>query len=215
VPSEALTPLTGKQAFSYPQLMTATATENVDLRRGRTPRRSARLEPYVEAVTDRLREALGERLAAYSRAGHSLAELGLAEELAQRMLAAVPAPSRWDDLLGPFYDTRGVTRLLGGVSRQAVADRRERRTLLGLKTADGVLVYPAFQFDERGEVISGLAAVLQCFDREAADDWTVGGWLVSKHRGLDGESVVEWLRGGGDPARAEILARDAARRFAQ
>ena len=78
-----------------------------------------------------------------------------------------------------------------------------------------MLVYPTFQFDERGEVISGLAAVLQCFDREAADDWTLAGWLVSKQRGLDGESVVEWLRGGGDPARAEILARDAARRFAQ
>jgi hypothetical protein len=197
--------------------MSATATGSVDLResRRRLARRPARLEPYVEAVTARLRETLAERLVAYSRAGHSLAELGRADELAQRMLAAVPAPSRWDDLLGPFYDTRGVTRLLGGVSRQAVADRRGRRTLLGLKTADGVLVYPAFQFDDHNEVLPGLAAVLQSFDPEAVDDWTVAGWLVAKQRALDAATVVEWLRGGGDPDRAAALAGDAARRFAQ
>ena len=195
--------------------MSATVTRSVDLGRSRSARRPVRLEPFVEAVTERLRETLAERLAAYSRAGHSLAELGRAEELAQRMLAAVPALSRWDDLLGPFYDTRGVTQLLGGVSRQAVADRRDRRTLLGLKTADGVLVYPAFQFGERGEVLSGLAAVLQSFDPEAVDDWAVAGWLVSKQQALAGETVVGWLRRGGDPSRAVILARDAARRFAQ
>lgn len=209
--------MTVDRAFGYPRLMTTAATRSADLLRGRGPtaRRPARLEPFVEAVTESLREALAERLAAYSRAGHSLAELGRADELAERMLAAVPSPSRWDDLLGPFHDTRGVTRLLGGVSRQAVADRRERRTLLGLKTADGVLVYPAFQFDEHNEVLPGLAAVLQCFDPEAADDWTLAGWLVAKQQALDGETVIEWLRGGGDPDRAVALARDAARRFAQ
>lgn len=37
-----------------------------------------------------------------------------------------------------------------------MTDRRERRTLLGLQTADGRWVYPRFQFDERNEVISGL-----------------------------------------------------------
>jgi hypothetical protein len=197
--------------------MSATATGSADLRRSRAraARRPARLEPFVEAVTERLREALSERLVAYSRAGHSLSEIGPADQLAERMLATVPAPSRWDDLLGPFHDTRGVTRLLGGVSRQAVADRRERRTLLGLKTADGVLVYPAFQFDEHNEVLPALSAVLQCFDSEAVDDWTLAGWLVAKQQALDGETVVEWLRGGHDPERAVALARDAARRFAQ
>lgn len=197
--------------------MSATATDSADLRRSqkRPVRRPPRLEPFVEAVTELLREALAQRLALYTREGHTLAEVGPVDELARRMLAAVPAPSRWDNLLGPFYDTRGVARLLGGVSRQAVADRRERRTLLGLKTTDGVLVYPVFQFDERNEVLPGLAAVLQCFDSEAVEDWTLAGWLVSRQRALDGETVVEWLRRGRDPARAVVLARDAARRFAQ
>ncbi len=172
-------------------------------------------ETFAEAVTDRLREGLTDRLAAFTRDGHSLAEIGPAEELAERMLAALPAPTRWDDLLGPFYDTRGVARLLGGISRQAVADRCVRRSLLGLKTADGVLVYPAFQFNEHNEVVAGLGPVLKSFDPHVVDAWTVAGWLVSKKRTLKGKTPIAWLREGGDPERVLTLARDAAHRFAQ
>jgi hypothetical protein len=127
----------------------------------------------------------------------------------------VPEPSRWDDLLGPFYTTGQVGKLLGGVSRQAVADRRERRTLLGLKTADGVIVYPAFQFGERNEVIPGLPEVLQCFRDGSLADWTLAGWLVSPSRALESRSAVEWLRLGLDPEPVLDLARDAARRFSR
>lgn len=67
--------------------------------------------------------------------GRSLEELGSPEELAERMVATVPEPSPWGEL-GPFYSTRKVAKLLGGVSRQAIADRRKRGTLLGLRTAD-------------------------------------------------------------------------------
>lgn len=196
--------------------MSTSAAGTVVHREGRRSRpQPARLEPFIEAITEQLRQALKERLAAYTRGGHTLAEIGPAEELAERMLAAVPAPSRWDELLGPFYDTRTVARLLGGVSRQAVADRRERRTLLGPKTADGVLVYPAFQFDEHNEVLAGLGPILQCFDPDVVDDWTVAGWLVAKRRSLGGETAIDWLRAGGDPEAVLVLARDAARRFAQ
>ena len=79
------------------------------------------------------------------------------------MLQAVPTASRWNDLVGPFYSAGQVAKVCGGVSRQALADRRERRTILGLKTADGAIVYPTFQFDEKNRVLSGLPEVLQCF----------------------------------------------------
>jgi hypothetical protein len=131
------------------------------------------------------------------------------------MVGAIPEPSRWDDLLGPYYTTAKVSQILGGVSRQAVADRRERRTLLGLKTADGVLVYPAFQFDEKNEVLAGLPEVLQAFRGSGADDWTLAGWLRSPSRALEGHSPVEWLASGGDPEAAFRIARGAARRFSR
>jgi len=170
---------------------------------------------FLDEITDRVRHGLEERLTQLVEHGHSLAEIGAPAELAERMLAAVPAPSRWDDLLGPFYTTAEVSRLLGGCSRQALADRRERRTILALKTADGVLVYPIFQFDEHNQVIAGLAETLQILRGAEVDDWTLAGWLMASSRALSGRSPVDWLREGRDPAPILALARDAAQRFSR
>lgn len=170
----------------------------------------------IQEITEHLRHGLEERLSAYAEQGRSLKEIGPARELARRMLEAVPVPSRWDEVLGPFYSTSQVTKLFGGISRQALDDRRKRHTILGLKTADGVLVYPSFQFDEQSRVLRGLPEVLQCFRQVSdADDWTLAGWLVSPLRPLGGESVVQWLRHDKDIQPVLALARDTARRMSQ
>src|SRR3954465_11322221 len=153
---------------------------------------------YIDKITQQVRAGLEERLSSYTEQGRSLEKIGRPEDVARRMLATVPEPSRWDDLLGPFYGGGQVAKLLGGISRQAVADRRERRTLLGLKTADGVVVYPTFQFDDRNQVLPGLAEILQAFRDSAVDDWTLAGWLVAPSKALRGQSVVQALRAGGD-----------------
>lgn len=168
---------------------------------------------FIDQLTEHLRRGLEERLSNLVQQGRSLEEIGPVERVAERMLEAVPAPSRWDDLLGPFYSTNQIEKLWGGISRQAIADRRKRGTVLGLKTADGVVVYPTFQFDERNRVLPGLAEVLQCFRGVPVDDWTLAGWLVSPLRPLDGRSVIDWLRLGGELEPVLVLARDAARRF--
>ncbi len=169
----------------------------------------------VDEITQHVKQGLEERLSTFDGHERSLAGIGSPRDLAQRMLEIVPMVSRWDELLGPFYGTGQVAKILGGVSRQAIADRRERRTLLGLKTADGVMVYPTFQFDERNQVLPGLAEVLQAFRNSAVDDWTLAGWLVAPSKALHGQSAVQWLRAGGALDAALALVRDAARRFAQ
>ncbi|HXU30576.1 MAG TPA: hypothetical protein VN851_08380 [Thermoanaerobaculia bacterium] len=170
---------------------------------------------FLDQVTTRLRRGLEVRISDYAEHGRSFNELGSADELAARMLQAVPAVSRWNDVLGPFYGTPQVAKMCGGISRQALADRRERRTILGLKTADGVVVYPAFQFDAKNQILRGMPEVLQSFRGIDVDDWTIAGWLVSPSRVLEGRSVVEWLRQGRDLEPAVTLARDAARRFSE
>jgi hypothetical protein len=165
-------------------------------------------------VGEHVRKALELLDARWRAEGRSLADLGSPEELAGRMLAVVPEPSPWDNQLGPVLTTAGVARLLGGVSRQAVAERRRRRTLLALRTADGELVYPVFQFD-RGDVLPGLADVVACFAGAPVDDWTLAGWLTARHDELDDESVPSWLRAGGDVATAITVARTAAGRMAE
>lgn len=167
----------------------------------------------IEEITEQVRQGLEEQASELAERGRSLEEIGPADELARRMLAAVPAPSPWDDLVGPFYGTGQVTKLLGGISRQALDDRRKRRTLLGLKTTDGVLVYPLFQFDSGNRILPGLSEVLQCFAGSDVDDWAVAGWLISPLRSLENRSVVDWLRHRGELQPVLALARDMARRF--
>ncbi len=164
-------------------------------------------------VSEQIRTQLEELAQRYHDAGRSLEELGSAEQLAGRMLAAVPEPSPWDSLLGPFYTASGVARLLGGVSRQAIADRRRRNTLLGLQTTGGTWLYPAVQFDGRGYVVEGLAAMLKVFADAPVDGWTVAGWLAATHEALSHRSVFEWLHAGRDPQVVLTLARDQAGRY--
>ncbi len=171
--------------------------------------------PYPEHVAWLVGQELSRLEARYAGQGRSLADLGPPREVAARMVATLPSPSRWDELLGPFYGPGQVARVLGNVSRQAVADRRQRRTLLGLKTADRHWVYPLFQFDRHNRVLAGLPALLRILGDSAVDDWSLAGWLVSPLRSLGGRSAIEWLRQEREPETLLEVAEDAARRFAQ
>ena len=171
--------------------------------------------PYPEHVAWLVGQELNRLETQYAGLGRSLAELGAPQELAERMVSTLPSPSPWDDLIGPFYGPAQIARLLGDVSRQAVADRRQRRTLLGLKTADGHWVYPIFQFDRHNRVISGLPELLRILAASGIDDWSLAGWLASPLRSLGGRTPIEWLRNEGDPETLRAVTRDAAHRFAQ
>ena len=101
----------------------------------------------------------------------------------------------WTDEVGPFYDTDGVTTLLGGVSKQAVNDRVRRHRLLALRTGSGRLVYPAAQFDGH-RVVDGLGAVLDVLVPDDAEAWMVASWLSTSDPALDDRSPLDALRSG-------------------
>ena len=171
--------------------------------------------PYPQHVAWLVGQELSRLEDRYAGRGRSLADLGLPEEIAERMVATLPSPSPWDDLLGPFYGPGQVAAILGNISRQAVADRRQRRTLLGLKTADNHWVYPVFQFDRHNSVLTGLPEVLQILAASDIDDWSLAGWLMSSLSSLRDRTPIDWLRGGEDSGTLLAVTRDAARRFAQ
>ena len=168
---------------------------------------------YVQAVSSRVSAGLARRIGALQQQGHHAAALGDPDEIAARMLATVPEPSPWTEL-GPYYSTAGLARVLGGVSRQAIEERRRRRTVLALRTADDVWVYPAFQLDDHNRVVRGLADVLDRFHPRARDDeWMVASFLAAAQPGLDGRTVVDHLRAGGDLGPALALADERAARW--
>src|SRR3954468_15219180 len=129
-----------------------------------------------EAVAARVAAEVLRRAERLPAEGRAVGDMGTPDELAERMLAALPGPSPWREL-GPCYSSKGIGRALGGVSRQAVEERRRRRTILALRTSDGVWVYPAFQLDARNQVLAGLPAVLQALEG-GLDDWTIASLLL-------------------------------------
>lgn len=150
---------------------------------------------WVADVSARVAEELRRRIEALRAAGHDPRQLGSPDDLAHRMVAAVPQPSPWS-AVGPFYTTRALSRLLGGITRQAVEDRRRRGRLLALRTADGAWVYPAFQFDADHRVLPGLPAVVAALAASGASEWTVASILTTPQPDLGGRSIVEHLRAG-------------------
>jgi predicted helicase len=118
----------------------------------------------------------------------------------------------WADVVGPVYTTDQVRELLGGATRQAIADRVEQRTLLCLTTRDEHRVYPAFQFANR-VVVPGLNQVLTRLV-DAVDDWTLASWLRAGQPELGGASVMDRLTADGRAEEAVLrMAENAAERW--
>lgn len=90
-----------------------------------------------------------------------------------------------------------VGRILGGITRQAVDKRRRAGQLLGVKVANDWR-YPAVQFGSAGEVVQGLADVLQTL--ADISPWVILDFLLAEDDALGGLSPLEALRQGGHPA---------------
>lgn len=125
-------------------------------------------------------------------AGTTPDALGSPEELAAQMVDAfVPTVWEYDELLGPFVTSEAARKRLG-ISRQALHQRVARGRLLQVVTADGVHLYPLFQFDGR-EIRRGLGDVLAQFRDVDIDPWTIAAWLRSPEALLDGATPLDCL----------------------
>jgi hypothetical protein len=172
----------------------------------------ARAREYVETATQRFRKDLAALVSEHERAGIEVRQvLGDPADFATRAVqATAPLPSQWNDLVGPFTRSEGVQARLG-ISRQAVAAKATRRRLLRMLSADGVHLYPLWQFDGNG-VIAGLPEVLALFPEDAVDGWTLAGWLRTPEPEL-GEAPYDALVRG-DVTGVMSVARTAARALA-
>lgn len=157
-----------------------------------TPRTRTRTSATdVDALTEALRTRIAKRAAELAALGRSL-DLGDVDDLADRMLAALPTVHPLDQPLGPFYDTAGLVAWLG-ISRQALFDRVRRGTVLACRTADGHLVYPSLQFGRNGAVRPGVQDAVGAFARRGVDGWSIGAWLTTPSEVFDGHSAVDYL----------------------
>lgn len=133
-----------------------------------------------------------------------------ATEVASRMFDAIPDSNTYSDTIGSFYDTPGLIKLRGG-TRQNLYKQSAAGKLLSMKSAEGDIVYPAFQFTTGIKTLPGLTDVISALRLGFTDPWDIALWLTTKTRVFGGKSAAELLRAGHINEVLIIAARDAER----
>ncbi len=101
------------------------------------------------------------------------------------------------ELRGRALTTPEVVALIASMSdRKAVDRRRQRGTLLGIRSGNATL-HPDWQFDRRtGETRPGLDRVLGALRDVTTDPWVADALATRARPELDGRSVVQLLADG-------------------
>lgn len=98
------------------------------------------------------------------------------------------------------------------MSKQAVADRVKRRTILSGVTKQGRIVYPAFQF--RGSAVRPeISRVSAEFAACPVDGWAVCAWFTTPAADLHGLTPLAWLDEHRPVEQVTTLAAETARRW--
>lgn len=157
----------------------------------------------VRAFADMLRRRLSESL-----------PLTPPDELGRRAAVTATAGARWNELIGPFTDAAGAGASLGHVSRQAVSQRVNAGTLLGLRLAGhrpATYVFPLWQFEP--VVLDNLPQILKlaAYDpRDAVTGWTIASWLTTVDVRLGPDTRPLDRLAADDPGQVCELARELA-----
>jgi hypothetical protein len=115
--------------------------------------------------------------------------------LAERILAALPSSNVWDAELGPFYEGSALAKWKG-IARPSVYKAVKERRAVGLKTSDGDILFPSFQFDATGQYLPELRKVLDLLDPNNQDPWGDALWLRTPFDTADGPTPAALLRSG-------------------
>ena len=125
------------------------------------------------------------------------------------------APLIWRALVGEALDTEHVRELLG-VTRQALYQRVERGTLLGLP-GERTTLFPVWQFDDGG-ARAVTSQIVSAFRDALEDDYEpllVASWAVTPQPELDDRSPQDWLATGGAEEPVVVSAKRAAQALAR
>lgn len=116
-----------------------------------------------------------------------------------------------DEVVGACLPRRAVTELLGGISRQAVAQRDGVDLLAVRQPGRRWLLYPVFQFDG-ARPLDGLADVLTVLGPHdpAGDGWAVAHWLRTPNALCGQRTPEQALREGAVAQVREAAAQEAA-----
>lgn len=165
------------------------------------------LDPDLAEFYAASTEAYRERLLSLLRSGRlDAGSLPAPEEFVEHGIHVRRVTSPLPDLVGPVYTSGGVQSVLG-ISRQQLADRRQRGTIVAARTSDGRWVHPVYQFDDTG-LRGDVREVLDVLRAGATPDpWTLTLWFPTDQAELGGVSPLKLL----DAGRFDTVVAHAAR----
>lgn len=172
----------------------------------------ATLSEQERKLMDLLTRSVHRRFADARAAGVPADVFDDIESIARSMTAALPTVGVYDQLVGPFYDTAGLTQWRG-VSRQAIHKAVAAGSVIACQLEGGQWVYPTWQFTEAKTTHPALLA-LWAILRPAADPWTCATWLCSPQPDLGDRTAVDWVKEGRPLDPVLELARADAHQWA-
>lgn len=169
------------------------------------------LDPALAEFFAASTAAYRDRLLTLLRSGRLTADaLPAPEEFVEHGIHARQPTSPLPELIGPVYTSGGVQSVLG-ISRQQVADRRQRGTIVAARTADGRWVYPVYQFRD-GDLRPDVREVLDTLRATGAPDpWTLALWFPTDKVDLGGVSPLKLLDAGRLDTVLALAASTASR----
>lgn len=155
----------------------------------------------VEALVDAMAE-----LAARAAATSDPRAVDLLIEQLRALAPARPSSEeRWNETIGPFYDTAGLEKWLG-TSRQRLHQRVQSGQLLAVKAGNGSLYYPAWQFTGTGNVVPGLPEIIAGLGSRSALNKAL--WLRSPRAEFGDRAAIDVLAHG-NPADVRAIVSEA------
>ena len=131
------------------------------------------------------------------------------EDAAHRFVASRRVDNEWDEAIGPFYDTAGLTRWLNEKHRMNLQHQIDRGEILAVK-AGRTRLYPSFQFSPSGQPLPGLGRVLAVLAAGIADPWDQALWLNSPLDGEGGQTAALLLQQGNNDRVLQMARKDVA-----
>jgi hypothetical protein len=123
---------------------------------------------------------------------------------------AALAPIAWSKAIGHRLNTTEVTKLLG-ITRQALAHRLNRKTILGIP-GKNTTYYPSWQFDFERRIQKSEARGILCtfLSYGQNDSYMIAAWANSSNEDLEGLTPAQWLQEERTPSNLYEVARETA-----
>jgi len=102
----------------------------------------------------------------------------------------------WDRKIGPFLDAAGVLNV-AALSEHELTVCEEFGDILALPTVGHLdVLYPAFQFGRRGELLPGLREVSRALSEIGIDTWDIALWLTTVRKIYGGKCAIDLIHTG-------------------